>query len=131
MGGWLSRRRMALLGQLDEAEAAAMRVFQLAEADPNIGLDVAPAELALGIAAMARGQYDDAARYLRLVDRMKREAGIRDPRLFAHVSDLIEALLGAGELDEATAALARFTEEAANVRWPMVAGRRRTLPGPG
>ncbi len=87
---------LAMLGRLDEAEAAATRVLDLAEADPTVGLDEAPARLALGIIAMARGRFADAAAHLRHLDQAKREAGIREPRLCAHASDLIEALVGRG-----------------------------------
>ncbi len=121
---------LAMLGRLTEAEEAGTRVVVMAEADPSIGLDAAPARLALGIAAMARGRYADAAAHLRLLDDAKRAAGIRDPRLCAHASDLIEALVGLGETDEAARAVARLEEQAAAsaARWTTaVAARCRGL----
>lgn len=103
---------LAALGHLDEAESAARRVVEMAEADPSLGPDQWPARLALGVAATARERYDEAAAHLRELDRSKRAAGIREPRLCAHAGDLIEALLGAGELEEAAEVLARFEEDA-------------------
>ena len=117
---------LAMLGRLDEAESAATSVLDMADADPTVGLDQAPARLALGIVAMSRGRFVDAATQLRLLDTAKREAGIREPRLCTHASDLIEALLGATELAEATAVLARLDEEAATSegQWSLAAAAR-------
>ena len=112
-----------MLGRLDEAASAATSVLGKADADPTVGLDQAPARLALGIVAMSRGRFDDAAMHLRLLDRVKRDAGIREPRLCAHASDLIEALLGAAEVAEATEVLTRLEEEAATSegQWSLAA----------
>jgi DNA-binding CsgD family transcriptional regulator len=117
---------LAMLGRLDEAEAAATQVLEVADADPTVGLDAAPARLARGIAALARGRFDDAAAQLLLLDRLKREAGIREPRLCAHAGDLVEALAGAGDLAEANEVLARFEEEAATSQgqWSLAASAR-------
>jgi DNA-binding NarL/FixJ family response regulator len=62
--------------------------------------------------AMARGRVDDAVTELRILDQAKRETGIREPRFCAHASELVEALLAAGELTEATEVLTRFEGEA-------------------
>jgi len=117
---------LAMLGRIDRAEAVAARVVELAEADPAIGLDAAPAWLALGIAATARGRFEDAAAHLRRLDRMKRDAGIREPRLCAHASDLVEALIGLGAVAEAAEVLARFEDEAATSggQWSAAAAAR-------
>jgi DNA-binding NarL/FixJ family response regulator len=98
----------------------------MADADPTVGLDQAPARLALGIVAMSRGRFDDAATHLRVLDRVKQDAGIRDPRLCTHASDLIEALLGAAKLTEATAILTRIEAEAATSegQWSLAAAAR-------
>jgi DNA-binding CsgD family transcriptional regulator len=117
---------LAMLGRLDEAEDAATRVLGMAEADPGVGLDEAPARLALGITAIARGRFEDAAANLRLLDHAKREAGICEPRLCAHASELIEALIGAGALAEATEVLTRFENEAetSDGQWSRAAAAR-------
>jgi DNA-binding CsgD family transcriptional regulator len=117
---------LAMLGRLSEAEAVARQVLERAQADPTVGLDAAPARLALGITFAARGRFVDAAAQLRLLDRAKREAGIREPRLCAHATDLIEALVGAGDLAEAAEVLDRFEEEAATSdgRWSLAAAAR-------
>jgi DNA-binding CsgD family transcriptional regulator len=117
---------LAILGHLDEAESAAGRVLEMARADPAVGLDQSPARLALGIAAMARGQFDQAATHLRSLDRMKQKAGIREPSMCAHAGELIEALVGAGQLEEATETLARFREDAerSGGQWSLAAAAR-------
>jgi DNA-binding CsgD family transcriptional regulator len=117
---------LAMLGRLDEAGAAATQVLDMVEADPTVGLDAAPARVALGITAMAQGRFGDAVAHLRLLDRAKRAAGIREPRLCAHASELIEALVGAGELQEATEVLTRLEEEAATSegQWSAAAAAR-------
>jgi DNA-binding CsgD family transcriptional regulator len=117
---------LALLGKIDEAEAVAAQVIEMAETDPAVGLDEAPARLALGITALARARFNDAVLHLRYLDRLKQRAGIREPRVCAHVSDLIEALLGAGELQEAAEVLARFEEEAvaSGSLWSLAAAAR-------
>jgi DNA-binding CsgD family transcriptional regulator len=117
---------LAMLGRLDEAEAAARQVVSKAAADPGVDLDELPALLALGVAALARGRFDDAVTHLRLLERAKRAAGIREPRICAHASDLVEALVGAGELAEAAEVVARFEEEAATSagQWSLAASAR-------
>lgn len=117
---------LALLGRLDEAEAAATGVVTMAQADPAIDLDQAPALLGLGLVALARGRFAQAAAHLRRLDQAKREAGIREPRLCAHAGDLIDALAGAGELAEAAAVLARLDAEARSCegRWPLAVAAR-------
>jgi DNA-binding CsgD family transcriptional regulator len=117
---------LAMLGRLDEAETVATRVRELAEADPSVGLDEAPARLALGIIALAQGRFSDAVAHLGNLDGMKRRAGIREPRLCAHAGDLVEALVGAGELTEAAEILARFEAEAVTSggQWSLAAAAR-------
>jgi DNA-binding CsgD family transcriptional regulator len=121
---------LAKLGYLDEAESAATRIVETAEEDPFVGPDQWPARLALGVGAMARGRPGDAATHLSILDRSKREAGIREPRLCAHAGELVEALIGTGALDEATGVLARLEEDAerSGGRWSRgVAARCRAL----
>jgi DNA-binding CsgD family transcriptional regulator len=118
---------LALLGRLDEAEAAAVGVLDTDDTDPAPGMaDDAPARLALGIVASSRGRFTEAVTHLRRLDQAKRRAGIREPRLCAHVSEYIEALAGAGELAEAHEVLARFDEEAAlsGGTWSLAAAAR-------
>jgi DNA-binding CsgD family transcriptional regulator len=122
---------LAQLGSLDDAESAATRVVETtAAADPSVGPDAWPARLALGVVAMARGRSSDAAEHLSILDRSKRKAGIREPRLCAHAGDLIEALLGSGAIEDATEALARLEDEAESSggRWSSgVAARCQAL----
>lgn len=117
---------LAMLGMLDDADTVATQVVVRADTDSAIDLDSLPARLALGITANARGQFHEAAAQLRLLDRAKRQAGIRDPRLCAHASELIEALVGGGHVDEASDVLARFEADAAASagQWSMAAAAR-------
>lgn len=117
---------LARLGRLDEAEATAARVLRTAETDPTIGFDVAPARLALGLVALSQERFSDAATHLRRLDREKRDAGLREPRVCAHVAEFVEALVGAGELTEAAEVLDRFEAEAASSagRWSLAAAAR-------
>ena len=121
---------LARLGLLDQAETTARQVLDGTGAHPAAGLDGAPARLALGIAALSRGDLERAVAELRTLDEMKRGAGIREPRMCAHVGDFIDALVAAGELDEAADVLTRLDEEAATSggRWSMsVAARGRAI----
>ncbi len=117
---------LAMLGQLDEADATAAQVTRLAQADPSISLDEAPALLAQGLTATARGRSDQAVLHLRRLDTTKRSAGIREPRICAHASELIEALIATGNLAEAADVLARFEQEAATSAgtWSLAASAR-------
>ena len=103
---------LARLGLLAEAESSAARVLDADAAQPPVGLDGAPALLALGVAALSRGDVEQAVAHLRALDQLKRQSGIREPRLCAHAGDFLEALVAAGELEEATEVLARLDDEA-------------------
>jgi DNA-binding CsgD family transcriptional regulator len=103
---------LARLGRLDDAEAAASRALRMAEEDPSVGLDQSPGLLAMGLVTMARGQFDRAVTYLQALDRLKREAGIREPLYVGHAGELVEALVGFGDLDAAADAQASLEEDA-------------------
>ena len=54
---------------------------------PEVGLDGAPARLALGVVALSRGRrWTRRWHTCGSLDRLKREAGIREPRLCAHAA---------------------------------------------
>jgi DNA-binding CsgD family transcriptional regulator len=103
---------LAMAGRLDEAEEIGQRIVRMAASDPAIASDQWPALLALGVAAMARERFGEAARHLRTLSEQKRRADIRDPRLCAHAGELVEALIGAGHLDDADEALVRLHADA-------------------
>jgi DNA-binding CsgD family transcriptional regulator len=107
---------LARLGELAEAEANARQVVATDAVDPAVGLDTLPARLALGLVASSRGDHTEAAGHLRALDVLKRDAGIREPRMCAHAGELVEALLATGEPDEAAGVLARLDDEAASSR---------------
>ena len=121
---------LARLGLVDEAESTAAQVLDADAAQPPVGLDGAPARLALGVAALSRGDVEQAVAHLRALDELKRGSGIREPRLCAHAGDLLEALVAAGELEEATEVLARLEDEATTSdgrRTEAVAARGRAM----
>ncbi len=103
---------LAMAGRLDDAEAIGERIVRMAATDPAIASDQWPALLALGVTAMGRERLDEAARHLGTLTELKRRADIRDPRLCAHAGELIEALIGAGLLDDADEALVRLQADA-------------------
>ena len=124
---------LAMLGRLAEAEAVATEVLGQVDVDPRPTPDASesdpdswPARLALGIVANSRDRFDDAAAQLRRLDQSKQAAGVRDPRLCAHASELVEALVGAGELAEAAEVVARFEAEAVASagQWSVAAAAR-------
>src|SRR5207245_7861659 len=102
------------LGRLDEAQSAADRALDMAEG--NAGLREDPdrclPRLGLGMVAMARGRFREAAEHLRVIDHALRGVGLREPRWSMHATELVESLIGAGELDEAAEVLARFEDDA-------------------
>ncbi|MGA8246593.1 MAG: LuxR C-terminal-related transcriptional regulator, partial [Nocardioides sp.] len=104
---------LARLGLVDEAESTARLVLDADATQRPVGLDGAPARLALGLVALSRGDPEQAVRHLRTLDELKRGAGIREPRVCAHAGDFVEALVAAGELEEASQVLARLDDEAA------------------
>jgi DNA-binding CsgD family transcriptional regulator len=104
---------LAMAGRLDDAESHAEAVLALAESDPSIGADRSPALVAIGVCAMARGRFDVAVASLGTVVDLQREAGVRDPRWNAHArSELVEALIGAGRLEDAARELALLESDA-------------------
>jgi DNA-binding CsgD family transcriptional regulator len=118
------------LGRVDEAEATARRVVDADSSEVASGLDALPARLALGLVAWSRGDLDAAIEQLDRLDRTKRAAGIREPRLCAHAGDLLEVLVLAGRLSEAADVLDRLEDEAArsaSARSSAVAARGRAL----
>ena len=62
---------------------------------------------------MARDRPDVALLPLRRLEALKRSAGVGEPRLCAHAAELVEALVGSGQLAEAGEVLERFEREAA------------------
>lgn len=124
----LGRHAVALgyVGRLDDAEDAAIRAVTLADSEPKGGVEAAPGRLALGAVEMARGRPDAALAHLVVVDDMAQRAGVRDPRWFWHLGDLVEALLAAGDLDSAREPLERFEEQASRSggRWSIAASAR-------
>ena len=85
-------------------------------------------ERALGIDALAAGEDESAADHLRRTLEAALDLGITEPNWVRVDADLVEALVGAGRMTEAEAALADFGARVAGARlpWAVVAHARAT-----
>ena len=80
----------------------------------------------LGFIDLSRGDFAAAADKLDEADRLCEQVGVKEPGIFRTQADTVEALVGAGRLDRAEEALARFEEEAAAVQraWALATAPR-------
>ena len=117
----------ALMGERDAVRAAAARGLAAAEAADNAWV-AALWHRALGVDALAAGEPGVAADHLRVTLDAAMALGIREPNWVRVDADLVEALAGAGRLDEAEAALDDFgaRASAAGLPWSVVAHARVT-----
>ncbi len=115
----------ALLGDREAVRAAAALGIADAEAAGNSWV-VALWHRALGIDALAAGEMAIAADHLGTTQDAALALGIREPNWARVDADLVEALAGAGRLEEAETALADFGERAATagLPWALVAHAR-------
>ncbi len=115
----------ALVGNRADVRAAATAGIADAEAAGNSWV-VALWHRVLGIDALAGGQPGVAADHLRVTLDAALALGIREPSWVRVDADLVEALVGAGRLDEAETALVAFDARAATARlpWALVAHAR-------
>lgn len=122
--GVVAHRRLTL-----EAELAALR-GDLAQAREVVGAALAGAESAgwpweiaqtlatLGFLDLTEGDVSSARECLDRVDERYRAMGFRDPGLFRHQADHVEALIAVGEVGLAEQALERFEEQGATTKRP-------------
>lgn len=84
------------------------------------------AEAALGLLELGLGRAERAIEHLDATARMCAEYGNNDPSTVPYGPDRVEALVYAGHLDRAHAALAEFEAQATRVRrsWPTAAAAR-------
>jgi DNA-binding NarL/FixJ family response regulator len=117
----------ALLGDRAAVRAAASTGRADAAAAGNRWVD-ALWRRALGIDAFAAGELDAAADHLGAALAVALEHGILEPNWARLDADLVEALVGAGRLPEAEAALDAFGARAATARlpWSVIAHARAT-----
>ena len=115
----------ALLGNRARVREAATAGLAAAEAAGNPWV-VVLWHRALGIDALAAGEPEAAAGHLRRTLDAALELGILEPNWARVDADLVEALAGAGRLDEAETALAEFGARAATacLPWSQVAHAR-------
>jgi DNA-binding CsgD family transcriptional regulator len=81
---------------------------------------------ALGFLELSLGNPAAAVRHLSRTVELSESFGIREPGVYRVHSDLIEALLGTGELDRAEALLGELEErgQASRVAWSLATGAR-------
>ncbi len=122
-GFWLlPRSRCAALlaatrGLADEAARLASTTIAAAEAEEE-PWDLLEATRARGIAALQTGNPVAAAESLRMVWEHAGREGVDDPGAFPVAPDLVEALAGLGELEQARAVTARLRELAEEQEHP-------------
>ncbi len=130
--GVVAHRRLTL-----EAELAALR-GELATARQVAGAALAMSESAgwpwetaqtlatLGFLDLSEGDATSAREHLDRVDERYRAMGFRDPGLFRHQADHVEALIAAGEFRLAEEALERFEEQgsATGRAWALATAAR-------
>jgi DNA-binding CsgD family transcriptional regulator len=113
---------------LGRAEAARTAARRLAEESGTLGMGgQVPRGLAvLGLLALSEGDAATAARELGEAARRREEMGIRHPGAEPELSDAVEALALAGDLDGAAALLERLQShaEAVDCPWPFAAAAR-------
>ena len=116
-------------GRVEEARTDANQAVQLLE---GIG-DVVFRALslwALGVTELTAGRYEAACDALTSVADSAKKIGVTDPNFWIHDGDLIEALIGAGRLEEAEERLAdleRRARELSRDRALAVAARCRGM----
>ena len=104
-------------GRLDDATAAAGQALGIAVASGDIARE-AEARALLGFAALSRRDLGETASQLTAADRLVERLGQREPAGYRFHPDLVEALVGLGDL------------EAARAQADRLACRARVLPRP-
>jgi DNA-binding CsgD family transcriptional regulator len=114
----------ALRGPGDEARSLVANEIAAGASGTHLGRLLA----VLGALALSEGLAADAVEPLRRCERIACETGAEEPGATRFRPDLVVALTGLGELDEAETVLARFESAARRLerRWALaVAGRSR------
>jgi ATP/maltotriose-dependent transcriptional regulator MalT len=103
----------AVRGDADDAAAWAAKAIAAAREIENYREET-EAQRAGGLAALFAGEHDRALGHLRPLWQHGEREGLDDPGVLPVAADLVEALVGMGEIDEARAVterLARLAEE--------------------
>ena len=115
----------AHLGNVERARATIESRLQGVEEKPM----TVPLYLrALGFLELSLGDAAAAGRHLSRTVELAESFGIREPGVYRVHADLVEALLGTGELDRAEAVLGELEARGRASRVALVARNRRTLP---
>ena len=98
-------------GRIDEARARAQSVVERGDAE-LVGMAPAGYSWVLGFVDLSLGDAASALAHLRRAAAKRDEMGVREPGMQVELGDLLEALIGVGELDEAEEILAIGQERA-------------------
>ena len=118
-----------LLGRVEQARAHAERGARIAE---KLGdaVFLIQNRWVLGLAALTEGEYEEACDQMGDLPRIASEMGARDPNRFIFDGDLIEALIGAGRIEEARTRLDDLqdrAEEHSRIRALAISARCRGM----
>jgi DNA-binding CsgD family transcriptional regulator len=119
----------AHLGRVDDARRDAESAMVRAEQSEN-RIFLIRSHHIIGYIALSLGGAEDAVTHLRLADALTEDMGCADPGIFPLLPDAIEALVAAGELEDAEALVERLATRAARLRRPWAvscAARCRAL----
>jgi DNA-binding CsgD family transcriptional regulator len=98
-------------GRLGEAAAAGSEALRVATATADQAKQ-ADARQLLGFVALSDGDLAAAAEHLLAADRILERLGQREPAQYRFQADLVEALVGLGDLDGARSQVGRLAERA-------------------
>jgi DNA-binding CsgD family transcriptional regulator len=112
---------LAWLGDLEAASTDAKDALERS-IDYGCGLDEIAAQSVLGLVALSGGDADAAVRHLRPAAHLLRAMGIEEPGMFSLTSDLAEALVAVGHVEEAETLARRMREQGARLDRPVARG---------
>jgi DNA-binding CsgD family transcriptional regulator len=112
-------RSEAYLGEIDSARADALAALSEAQA---LGARLWEAKIRalLGFIELSEESPEAAVGSMEPIGALQEQAGIRDPNVLLFTADWIEALIGAGRLDEAEANLEFFEQRGDDLDRPWI-----------
>lgn len=124
-GLWVRSLALAHLGLADRSRADAIEGLSLAERHGDV-FHVITNHSVLGFLELSLGDHEGAERWLSPLPELLTSRGIVEPGIYPFAPDLVEALVGMGELDRAGSVLAPFEHHASELdRVPALAASAR------
>ena len=99
------------LGRIEEARRSASKGAEIAEKLGDL-LFLAENLWVLGLAELSTGDHVEACRHLERIPELAEKMGMQDPNRLLFRGDLVEALIGAGRLEDAQHHLEQLQERA-------------------